>query len=89
MNLRFIKTEIFALFFLIFVNLISTPAQIDSIYNLQAGTTLRLEMDNEINSRAASVKLLKVRVTPTAFGSSVVSVNVILSVPKKTRIAAA
>lgn len=55
MNLRFMKTEIFALFFLIFVNLISTPAQVDSIYNLQAGTTLRLEMDNEINSRVASV----------------------------------
>ncbi len=55
MNFWFMKTKIFALFILIFANLISTPAQVDSIYSLQAGTTLRLEMDNEINSRVASI----------------------------------
>lgn len=53
MNVWFIKTKIFALFFLIFVSF--TEAQTDSIYQLQAGTLLRLEMDNEINSKVAGV----------------------------------
>lgn len=55
MNIRFKTTKIFALFFLIFVSFNLTKAQVDSIYQLQAGTTLRVEMDNEINSRVASV----------------------------------
>ena len=55
MNVWFIETKIFALFFLIFVSFISIRAQTDSIYQLQAGTIFRLEMDNEINSRVASV----------------------------------
>jgi len=55
MNIWFKTAKVFALFFLIFVNLISINAQADSIYQLQAGTMLRLEMDNEINSKIASV----------------------------------
>lgn len=53
MNLRFIKTEIFAFIILIFANFISVNSQ--SIYELPAGTTMRARMDNEINSRVASV----------------------------------
>ena len=56
MNLRFMKTEIFALFLLLFVSFISIAAQTNSsIYQLQAGTLIRVQMDNEINSRVASV----------------------------------
>lgn len=55
MNIRFKTTKIFALIFLIFVSFNLTKAQVDSIYQLQAGTTLRVEMDNEINSKVASV----------------------------------
>ncbi len=53
MNLRFMKTEIFAFIILLFVNFISINAQ--SIYELPAGTTMRVRMDNEINSKVASV----------------------------------
>ena len=53
MNLRFMKTEIFAFFILLFANFITVNAQ--SIYELPAGTTLRVQMDNEINSKVASV----------------------------------
>lgn len=53
MNLRFMKTEIFAFIILIFANFISINAQ--SIYELPAGTTMRVQMDNEINSKVASV----------------------------------
>ncbi len=53
MNKWFRTTKIFAFNFLIFVSFIS--AQTDSIYQLQTGTMLRLEMDNEINSKVASV----------------------------------
>ena len=56
MNLRFMKSEIFAFFFAVFASFISAYAQIDSsIYQLRAGTTIRVQMDNEINSRVASV----------------------------------
>ncbi len=56
MNLRFMKTEIFAFFLLFFASFISIEAQPDSsIYQLQAGTLIRVQMDNEINSRVASV----------------------------------
>lgn len=53
MNTWFRTTKIFAFIFLLFVSF--TSAQIDSIYQLQPGTILRLEMDNEINSKIASV----------------------------------
>ena len=49
------KTKIFALSFLIFVSFTQAQAQIDSIYELLPGTVLRLEMDNEINSKVAAV----------------------------------
>ena len=56
MNLRFMKTEIFAFIFTLFASFISVNAQPDSnIYQLRAGTTIRVQMDNEINSRVASV----------------------------------
>jgi hypothetical protein len=50
------KTEIFAFIFTLFASFVSANAQIDSsIYQLRAGTTIRVQMDNEINSRVASV----------------------------------
>lgn len=56
MNLRFMKTEIFAFFLLFFASFITIDAQPNSSINqLQAGTLIRLRMDNEINSRVASV----------------------------------
>lgn len=57
MNFWFMKTEIFAFFFfLFFANFISVDAQIEpSIYQLQAGTLIRVQMDNEINSKVARV----------------------------------
>lgn len=55
MNGWLMKTKIFAFLFTIFVSFVSTPAQTDSIYQLEAGTTFRLEMDNEISSRVARV----------------------------------
>lgn len=55
MNLRFMKTEIFAFIFTLFASFISASAQNDSnIYQLRAGATIRVQMDNEINSRVAS-----------------------------------
>ena len=53
MNLRFMKTEIFAFIILLFAGFISVDAQ--SIYELPAGTLMRVSMDNEINSKVASV----------------------------------
>ena len=53
MNLRFMKTEIFAFIILFFASFISADAQ--SIYELPAGTLMRASMDNEINSKVASV----------------------------------
>lgn len=55
MNGWLMRTKIFAFLFTIFVSFTSTPAQTDSIYQLEAGTTFRLEMDNEISSRVARV----------------------------------
>ncbi len=56
MNLRFMKTKVFAFIFTLFAGFVSANAQIDSsIYQLRAGTTIRVQMDNEINSRVASV----------------------------------
>ncbi|MCY7374691.1 MAG: hypothetical protein LH472_01805 [Pyrinomonadaceae bacterium] len=55
MNVWFMTTKIFAVFFLIFVSFSLARAQTDSIYQLQAGTILRLEMDDEINSKVAAV----------------------------------
>ena len=56
MNIWRKATKIFALSFLFFVNSISINAQTDaSIYELPAGTKIRLRMDNEINSKVSSV----------------------------------
>jgi len=56
MNLRLIRTEVFAFFILFFASFISLNAQTDSsIYQLPAGTLIRLQMDNEINSTVARV----------------------------------
>lgn len=46
-------TKIFALFFQFFVISISINAQ--TIYELPAGTRIRVQMDNEINSKVSSV----------------------------------
>lgn len=55
MNVWLMRTKIFAFLFLIFGSFIVARAQTDSIYQLQVGTTFRLEMDNEINSKIARV----------------------------------
>jgi len=56
MNTWLITTKVFAFFSLLFVNFISAPAQSDtSIYQLQTGTKIRVQMDNEINSKVSSV----------------------------------
>lgn len=47
------STKVFALFSLFFVNSISIGAQ--SVYELPAGTKIRIRMDNEINSKVSSV----------------------------------
>lgn len=47
-------TKVFAFIFLLFVNSISAQPTDDSIYILQAGTTIQVKMDNEINSRVSS-----------------------------------
>jgi hypothetical protein len=50
------KTKVFAFIFALFANFLVVNAQTDSsIYQLPAGTTLRVSMDNEINSRVAGV----------------------------------
>ena len=46
-------TKIFALFFLVFLNSIFINAQ--SIYELPRGTKIRVQMDNEINSKVSNV----------------------------------
>jgi len=48
-------TNIFAFIFLLFVISISAQTPDDSIYTLQAGTTIQVKMDNEINSKVSSV----------------------------------
>ncbi|HEX8737167.1 MAG TPA: hypothetical protein VF721_17680 [Pyrinomonadaceae bacterium] len=47
-------TNIFAFIFLLFVISISAQESDDSIYTLQAGTTIQVKMDNEINSKVSS-----------------------------------
>lgn len=54
MNFLRITTKIFAAFSLLFAVFIQTNAQTDSVYDLRAGTKIRVAMDNEINSRVAS-----------------------------------
>ncbi|CAN5356816.1 hypothetical protein BH10ACI1_BH10ACI1_25330 [soil metagenome] len=53
MNIWRKATKVFALSFLFFVNFISINAQ--TIYELPAGTKIRVRMDNEINSKVSSV----------------------------------
>ena len=56
MNFWRMATKIFAFFSLLFASLISANAQSDaSIYELQAGTKMLVQMDNEINSKVSSV----------------------------------
>ncbi|MDQ3063918.1 MAG: hypothetical protein M3R14_13820 [Acidobacteriota bacterium] len=56
MNFWRLATKVFAFIFLLFINFTFLNAQTDSsIYQLQAGTIMRLQMDNEINSKVASV----------------------------------
>jgi hypothetical protein len=47
-------TKVFAFLFLFFASFLSLKAQ-GSIYQLEAGTKIRLQMDNEINSEVSSV----------------------------------
>jgi hypothetical protein len=54
MNLSRFSTKIFAFLFLFFAIFLHLKAQ-DSIYRLEPGTKIRVSMDNEISSEAASV----------------------------------
>lgn len=55
MNFWRIATKVFAFFSLLFVFFMSAFAQSNSsIYQLQSGRRIRVQMDNEINSKAAS-----------------------------------
>jgi hypothetical protein len=47
-------TKIFAFFLLFFASFLTLSGQ-DSIYKLEAGTKIRVQMDNEINSEVSSV----------------------------------
>jgi hypothetical protein len=47
-------TKVFAFLFLFFASFLHLSAQ-DSIYQLEPGTKIRVSMDNEINSKVASV----------------------------------
>lgn len=56
MNFSVTETKVFAFIFLIFTNFTLAVAQDDSsIYQIPAGTTMRVRMDNEINSKVAGV----------------------------------
>jgi len=56
MNFWRLATKVFAFFILLFANLNPLKAQTDSsIYQLQTGTVIRVQMDNEINSRVSGV----------------------------------
>lgn len=56
MNLRRLTAEVFAFFFLFFSNFIAANAQTEpSIYELVSGTTIRVSMDNAVNSKVARV----------------------------------
>lgn len=48
-------TKVFVFIFLLFVISISAQTTDDSIYTLQAGTTIQVKMDNEINSKISSI----------------------------------
>ncbi len=54
MNFRRHTTKVFAFLFLFFAGILPLNAQ-DSIYQLAAGTRIRVAMDNEISSEVASV----------------------------------
>lgn len=54
MNFRRQTTKIFAFLFLFFASCLSLNAQ-DSIYRLDAGTRIRVQMDNGISSEVSSV----------------------------------
>ncbi len=54
MNFRRRTTKIFAFLFLFFASFLTLKSQ-DSIYQLEAGTKIRVSMDNEINSEVSGV----------------------------------
>ena len=54
MNIRRNATNIFAFLFLLFANFLVLNAQ-DSIYKLEAGTKIQVQMDTEINSAVSGV----------------------------------
>lgn len=54
MNFRRLTTKIFAFIFLFFASFLDTNAQ-NSIYQLDAGTKIRVSMDNGISSEVSSV----------------------------------
>lgn len=54
MNFRRRTTKIFAFLFLFFASFLAARSQ-DSIYRLEAGTKIRVSMDNEISSEVAGV----------------------------------
>ena len=54
MNFRRQTTKVFAFLFLFFASFLAARSQ-DSIYRLEAGTKIRVSMDNEINSEVAGV----------------------------------
>ena len=55
MNFKTVFVRLITLSVLIFANSISSTAQPDSIYRLPAGTRIRLKMDVELSSKAASM----------------------------------
>ncbi len=56
MNIWLLTTKVFACFCLLFALSVSVSAQSEaSIYELPAGTKIRVQMDNEINSKVSSV----------------------------------
>ena len=55
MNFYARVAKVFAVLFLLFVNVSLTNAQVDSIYRLPAGTKILLSMDSEISSKLSVV----------------------------------
>ncbi len=55
MNFWRLATKVFAIFSLFFVSFVPAEAQSNSIYQLPAGTKIRVQMDNEINSKVSGV----------------------------------
>lgn len=54
MNIWYRTTKIFAFLFLLFASFSAAKSQ-DSIYRLEPGTKIRVQMDNEINSEVSGI----------------------------------